>query len=382
MGTRTDSLFFVLREGSTQEEQWSWEDLEDMCRAGELSGRARIFLPEKNEWACIADTDLAGDLTEIPSAQGAREEGENPLEPDYRAVLERLEASPESVDILVEAGALAFDLKDVEASRLHFQAALDQRPFHGRAAQEIRRRFSRTECREFRFLVRPAQAWDDLAETGAFAFTRGALYAAVPAAVLSLISIVPGSGPVIAMLLLWWTAVTATGVSRGEERVVTWRAVLERPWSLAILMVGSIVVVAEMGALLLGLAWVGMLLQGKTAMGITGYAGGSPLIVVSGALLSLAYLPGVVAALAGQQPARALAPWLVVRDITMMGQEYVVTAFVMGLLAFVCAGLYAVTSVVPVFGEIIASSAAAILAPTAGFVVGRLRGRFAHRLAA
>jgi len=98
--------------------------------------------------------------------------------------------------------------------------------------------------------------------------------------------------------------------------------------------------------------------------------------------LSVAYVPGVVAALGGRQPWRALAPWLVVRDVIAMGQEYVVTAFVAGLLALVCAGLFAVTSVIPVFGVVIASSAAAILAPTAGYVVGRLRARFAHRIPA
>ena len=87
MGTRTDSLFFVLREGATQEEQWSWEDLEDMCRAGEVSGRARVFLPEKNEWVCIAETDLAENLPEDAAAPDAQEQGENPLEADYRSAL-------------------------------------------------------------------------------------------------------------------------------------------------------------------------------------------------------------------------------------------------------------------------------------------------------
>lgn len=381
MGTRTENLYFLLREGSTQEEQWSWEALGDLCRAGELHSRDRVFLPEQNEWVCVSDTELAAELPRDAAEEAdGNPAAENPLEDEYRAALEQLEAAPESVDALIEAGALAHDLGDTEASRRHFQTALDLQPFHGRAAQDIRRRFSPAECRQFRLLTRPAQAWDDLGETGAFAFTRGWVHAVVPAAVLALISLVPGSGPFTAMLLLWWTAVTASCVARGDDRVVTWTLAVERPLSLALLAVGAVVVVAEIAVVLTGLGALGMLVEGKSALGLGAYAAGSPLIVVCGALLSAAYIPGVVAALAGPRPARAMAPWLVVRDMITMGQEYVLTAFVMGLLALVCAGVYAVTSIIPVFGEIIAASAAAVLAPTAGYVVGRLRARFAHKL--
>ena len=37
MSSKTENMFFVLREGSTQEEQWSWEAIEDMSRDGDLS---------------------------------------------------------------------------------------------------------------------------------------------------------------------------------------------------------------------------------------------------------------------------------------------------------------------------------------------------------
>jgi hypothetical protein len=382
MSTRTEELFFLLREGATQEEQWSWEALGDLCRAGELGGRDRVFLPARNEWVCLSDTELSSKLPEAGEAAGGPSEGDSPLEAEYRAVLDRLEESPESVDTLIEAGVLARDLDDAEASRRHFQKVLDLQPFHGRAAQEIRRRFSPAECRQFRLLVRPAQPWDDLGETGAFAFTRGWVHALVPAAVLSLISIFPGSGPFTALLLLWWTAVTASCVSRGDDRVPTWTLAVERPLSLAVLAVGAVVVLVEIGLLVAGLAGLGMVIQDGSSMGIAAYAAGSPLIVVCGALICAAYIPGAVTALAGPRPARAMAPWLVVRDVVAIGQEYVVTAFAMGLLALVFAGVYAATSIIPVFGEIIAACAAALAAPIAGYVIGRLRARFAHRLPA
>ena len=44
--TTTGTLYFVLREGSTREEQWSWEEIENLCRSGDLTRGARISARE------------------------------------------------------------------------------------------------------------------------------------------------------------------------------------------------------------------------------------------------------------------------------------------------------------------------------------------------
>ena len=56
----TGTTYFVLREGSTREEQWTWEEIESLCRSGELSARARIFLPEENRWAELGPKGARG----------------------------------------------------------------------------------------------------------------------------------------------------------------------------------------------------------------------------------------------------------------------------------------------------------------------------------
>ena len=40
--------FYVLPEAATQEEEFTWEAIEEMCRSGQFSADTRIFFPDKN----------------------------------------------------------------------------------------------------------------------------------------------------------------------------------------------------------------------------------------------------------------------------------------------------------------------------------------------
>ncbi|MDH5628462.1 MAG: hypothetical protein OEY69_09235, partial [Candidatus Krumholzibacteria bacterium] len=88
----TDTLYYVLREGSTREEQWSWEDIESLRRSGELSGNARVFLPDEDRWALLSETRIGGTDDADPDG-GANEAAaaRAALEEAYQAAIDRID---------------------------------------------------------------------------------------------------------------------------------------------------------------------------------------------------------------------------------------------------------------------------------------------------
>ena len=141
MTTASETLYYVLREGSTREEQWTWHDVEQLCRSGELTSKARIFLPNEERWATIEETRLAqaatGDAMQ-PTAEDA--EHRDSVEQEDKAVLERIAEDPELLEARLDAATLAAELGHRDDARAHFQTVLHRHPYHARAAQEIHRR--------------------------------------------------------------------------------------------------------------------------------------------------------------------------------------------------------------------------------------------------
>jgi len=378
MSPKTELMYFLLRKGATQEEQWTWCDLEEMCRAGELQGDARVFLDGRGVWVPIAETELADSLV----AAGEPEPDDDPvretLEDDYQATVERLRESPESVDALIDAGALACELGDGDAAREHFQKALDIRPFHARTAGEIKRRFSRAERSEFRALERPAPAWDDLRETVLFAFSRGPLHAVVPAAILAVLGLLHVHiGLIGAAAMLWMTRIVSHAAEGGAE-IPAWgdwcRDGLRRIAFPAVLV---LVICAEAAVLVTAVA-SGLMVIDKTSLSAMEYVAASPLMTVSFALISVAYLPAALLLLASDRPLRAVAPWRVIATITKVGHEYAVASLLFAVMSFVCALIYFVSSAMPAVATITTTAAVAILIPPAGFVLGTVLARHTH----
>jgi hypothetical protein len=383
----TDTEYYVLQVGAAQEEQWSWEAIEDKCRAGEFSADTRIFFPDKNTWVRAGDTDLKsllgdnGSSIDPPDEEYDEVDGSQ-LEAEYRDVLRRVDENPKETDPLVEAGRLAAEIGDRNAAREHFQKALRLKPFNSRIAQEVVRRFSKTECREFVYLRRESPAWDDPVDLLSYPLSGGVLFWAIPAAVLFVLLLVPFGAYLAGPLAYLWCVNLARHTAVGTKRLRSWETALENPVREIILpLVAAGAVTGECVLVIYGVGRLSMLLSGETGSAFA-YVADSPVLSVTLTLFALAYLPAVFVRITHSVGfvVDLANPWTVIRAMIRMEQEYVISALLVLVLALTLIGLDYVVGGVPVVGNAVLAAVSAFVIPAAGFVLGRLAGRMQHLL--
>jgi hypothetical protein len=381
--TRTDE-YFVLREGATQEEQWTWDEIAGRCRNGEFTPGTRVFLPDDGCWVVLADTDLGSvfdedvaDETEDDEARAAREA----LEADYQELVEHLEDDPSTVEPWIDAGCLASELERGDEARAHFQKALQIRPFHPRVAQEVKRRFNPAECRRFQLLERPEAAWDNLLEIVVYPFARGPLYALAPAAVFAGLLFVPRGGFVIAELSLLWCYRCMCAVAAGRAEPVSYGRAFENPLRNILVPGGAMAaVLAEWSVVFWLLARAGMWIDGKDDVGFLAYIGASPVLTVAFTLCAIAYLPATMALMQATPRGvlRVLNPVAVARDAIRMRGEYGLSLLLLFALAVGAGIAGVVTGAIPVVGKLVWAASTAFVMLASAFVLGRLRARVSH----
>lgn len=383
----TDTEYYVLQEGATQEELWGWEAIEDMCRAGKFSPDTRIFFPDKNTWVRAGDTDLKSFFVDDGRNTDRREEENDEvdgteLETEYQEAVRRINEHPDEAEPLMEAGRLATEIGDRSAAREYFQNALRLKPFNSRIAQEVVRRFSKTECREFLYLRRESPAWDDPVDLLSYSLSGGVLYLAIPAAVLFVLLLVPFGVYLAGPLAYLWCVKIARHTAVGTKSPLSWETVLENPVREIILPLAAAGAVAgECVLAVYGIGRLSMMLSGETGSAFR-YVAESPVLNVTLTLLALAYLPAVFVRITHSVGiiVDLLNPWTVIRAMIRMEQEYVISALLVLVLALVLIGLDYVIGGVPVAGKAVLAAVSAYVIPAAGFILGRLAGRMQHVL--
>lgn len=383
----TKTSFYVLTEGATQEEEFTWEAIEEMCRSGQLSADTRIFFPDKNKWLRAGETELKSVFKKDQPKARANKEKEldserGALQAEYDEAIRQIGEQPEAIEPHLEAGRVASEMGDRGAAHEHFQKALDLWPFHSRVAQEVQRRFSKSECKEFRYLRRDPPAWDEPADLAVYPLARGALYVAVPAAVLFLLSLVPYGWFVAGPLAYLWLIQAARHVAAGDDRPPLWHGALANPVREIILpLLAGAAVVGECVLVVYGAGRLGMLLAGGSGSAFS-YVAGSPVLSVTLMVVSLAYLPAVLVRITHSVGiiVDLLLPWTVVRVAVRLGQEYAVSALLLLSLAFLLGSTNFLIGGIPLLGMFVIAAIAALAIPVAGFILGRLAGRTGHVL--
>jgi hypothetical protein len=388
MTTSSETLYYVLREGSTREERWSWSDVEQLCRSGELTARARIFLPEEERWAAIGETRLSSLLSDVRPGDAATDDEATSLrasvEQEYKAVLERIAGgADDTLEAQLDAGILASELGLRDESRSHFQAVLHRYPYHARAAQEIRRRFGKGEQKSFRYLERPPAVWEDVSDLWLIPFARGPLYAAVPAAVFAALAWVPGGTAIAATIMFLWAFQVMEYTARGANQPAVWNRFLNDPWRRlgrpALLMA---VVVAQCLVLVYAAARAVLARNPESAPTAWQLAAQSPVLLVLGAIFGLLYLPVAMVSIGAftGSVAHTLDPRRLVRTIVRMEHEYVYSVLLMAAVVVALGVVRLVTGMIPVLGDIVFGAALACATPMFGLILGRLLGRMGHAI--
>jgi hypothetical protein len=389
MKTTPDTSCFVLREGSTQEERWDWEAIKEMCASGQFSPDTRIFSPETNTWVRAGDTELdavfAAANRNSRNNKTAPEIGEDTTElrSDYNAALDQISANPDRVDAHVHAGNLAAELKDREAARRHFQAALDLQPYNSRVAHEVKRKFSKNECGDFSLLEREPPVWDNLTDLVAFPLSWDIRYLGVVAAGSSVFLFVPYGGYALCALYFLWCVQVARHTAAGSVNPPLWDAAAAEPVrELFMPLVAGLLVFTEFFLVFFGIARLSMLAGGESSTSVLGFMRNSPILVVLMYTVGIAYFPAVfvhVSDSAGKMFG-LLNPWKIVKSAVRMEHEYLMTVFVLFAVGLAVGVIRLLTGGIPVLGKIFLAAALAYALPIAGLTVGRLLSRMRHVL--
>jgi hypothetical protein len=358
-----------------------------MCRNGQFSANTRIFFPDKNAWVRAGETELESYFEDDERrVSDEAPEGADPvaseLDTEYQEALRLAGENPKDVDALVEAGRLAAESDDRDAAREHFQAALHIRPFNQRVAQEVQRRFSKSECREFLYLRRDMPVWDEPADLLAYPIASGPLYLAAPAAVLFVLSLIPFGSLVAAPAAFLWCLQVARHTADGTTTPPLWHAALANPVREIILpLLAAVAVAGECAMVVYGVGRLAVLLSGEEVSAFQ-YVAESPVLSVTLTVVALAYLPAVFVKVTHSVGIilNLLNPWAVIRSVIRMEQEYIVSALATLALAFVLGGMWFLVGGVPVLGKLILAAFAAVFIPVAGYILGRLTGRMRHVL--
>jgi hypothetical protein len=394
----TTDEYFVLREGATQEERWSWDEISDRCRSGEFSADTQIYIADEGRWVPVGETDFGAQLGMLVAESSLLEDDDGPLaeedddetraareemENAYAEAVYAIEGDPTALDPLIDAGSLAFEIGEAEKSRGHFQRALDLYPFHARIANEVKRRFSRSECRAFSKLERPDAPWEDLGAVITYPFQRGLLYVAAPATLFAALLFVPGGGLVVAALSLLLCYRCMWAVAEGGKEPPAWRRAFEDPVRrLALPLAAMAGVFAEWLAVFWVFARAGMLIEGKSDVGVMSYIGSSPVLTVALSVCALAYLPAAIVALEPslRKTLDALSPWSVARTMMAMRGEYAMSLLLLFAIAVGIGIVGALTGWIPIADKLVWALATVVATLSAAFILGRLRARVSHIL--
>jgi hypothetical protein len=389
MKTNADTLYFVLRDGATKEEQWSWEAIKEMCASGQFSPDTRIFFSDKNAWVCAGDTELKAFFGAVENrsqiGEGAVETNEDreALESEYNEVLRRVGAKPELIEGYIEAGRLATELNDRQAATRHFQTALDLQPFNARVVQEIKRRFSKAECRDFRCFEREAPVWDNLHELVTYPLSRDIRYPGITAAVTAVFLFIPYGGYVVGVLYFLWCMQVARQTAAGSVHLPLWHPAFADPVRELILpLVAGSLVLVEFFLVFGAIARLSMLVGQENTVSVLEYLRNSPILVVLMSVVGIAYLPAVFVRMSNSvgMMIGLLNPWKIVRLAVRMEQEYLMSVFMLFAVGLAVGVLRLLMGGIPILGKAVLAASIAYTLPIAGFIFGRLLARMRHVL--
>jgi hypothetical protein len=385
----TETTFYVLPPGATQEEQWTRTALEDMCRSGQFSPDSRIFLPDRNEWVRAAeagadtglDLDFGGFREDVWKDEDDTGDGENEsLAAEYERLSASIRKDSTDAELHIEAGRVASEMKNREVAREHFQKALQLQPFNTRFAQEVQRRFSRSECADFHYLRRDPPPWDELTEMVAYPLSGGPVYFAVVAASLFVLLLIP-FGYILAWPLVGlWCLQMARATARGNRELPLWHDALDKPVREIVLpLIAGLVVWGQCVLVAYALGRIFMGSSGGTALG---FVAESPVLSVLLPFIALVYLPALFVRITHSAGiiVDLLFPWTAIRIMIRMGQEYAISTLAVVLAATLIGVLVFAVGGIPVLGKLVLALAITCLMPVVAFVLGRLAGRKHHRL--
>jgi hypothetical protein len=382
MSQKTDTAFWILREGAQEEEAIAWTDIVEMCRDGALTQRAHIYLPDENDWKLIGDTELWQFFEEMetPVQEDLPDEAENCqlLQESYEAALKAVGGSASDWKHLVEAAEIAIALDRRDLACQHFQEALKLSPYHPRVVAEARRQLTAAECNVLTHFEKSDSVWQDIGSLLDYPLARGPIYLGAAWVGLSVLFMIPFAN-ILAIALTYFGLIHVIRTAcAGLHEPPAAKTFLQHPKTLYLR--PAIALVATAGFLYLPpILVVGALLLfgGGGEVQMLALVGASPILLVLMTTASLVYMPAVFIITASRAPLRrAINPFSVIRMIRKMEGEYLVTIGAIFLMMCIRFMVTAFLGFIPVLGTLLVVAVQLYAVMLAGYALGRLASRF------
>jgi hypothetical protein len=382
MKNATGIRYAIIPQGGVKEELWERQDIEALCRAGKLSPKSVVYVPDANEWKQLGDTDFAGFFakSDPPSdKEKASPPSSSAYQDQYEAAVQQLRTNPADVGLRLSAASLALALGKMDSARDHYQEALDLRPYHPRVAQEAKRNLPPAKLKTLRCLEKPPQVWENPAAIFMYPYSRGPLYLAVPAA--AIFGMFWSAWAIVPLLLVvgLWSIESMRTSARGERRAPLWDGLVADPLHriakpIAVTSVAILEIVAVFGAIA-GLLIVTKLSDESNFILVVGK---SPFLTVLAFTVGVFYVPAMLmlSASASAGLRDAANPKTVVAAIRVMEVEYVLCSSFAAVLIFLVWGVGALLGRVSWIDRVFYAVAIVYLLLAMSFMYGRVLARF------
>jgi len=380
-------IYFVFLESSTHEEEVTWEDLKAGIESGRIKSDSLVFNSESKNWEKAGSRDelkILFDNARVPAAGETAGDGldeEFVKKENYDNIIRELASDPNSLDLHMRAARAASAIGRQKEARLHYQQALNIRPYYPRLAQEIKRSLPPKIYNKFSLLERKPPWWEDPAALAACPIKSGWRSISALAAFLGAVLAAPfGKYLFVPLCLIVCVHVMKRSFRGAADLLPRGLHSIPMVFSTPALLAAAFLSAVEILSPFLIGACAALFASGGSMGQLSGYIAGSPLMSVLLFVLFCVYYPGALVVSMGTSGnvRSAVNPLLVVRTLAIMEMEYLASAAFLALIALLWLGFWSLIGRIPIFGGFAAAAAAAYALVAAGFILGRLAGRYAH----
>lgn len=337
--------WYVMLEGSTQEEERSEAELELLVETGAFHGGNLVYLPEQNQWVKASDspirhlfaTDDGPALATAAKISGEDERTPHEmLEDEFRSLREQLDESPGALDICVRLAEISAQLGDKIMAKKVLRDALNLSPYNSKVAALAKRLLSPEERKHIPYLERTPPFWKDLGGLlGYPLLDKGVIHILITGTILYVTSFIPVVGAIFAGLVYFYLLEVIRSSGSGRGAPPNWDFDIPNIFALVLKpAVPTLIVLIEVSGPFVLLAWLAAEGDGfMRFVNMMAWVAQNPPFLVLWALVSLVYYPAVlmIIAISDENIADAINPLKVIVSMRVMKEDYMMAIVFLGV---------------------------------------------------
>jgi hypothetical protein len=364
--TRIVETWFVMLEGSTQEEERTEEELRLLVETGAFHSGNLVYLSGENRWVKAGESPLKhlfalDDRPAVESTPRPEEEltPHELLEQEYRELRATLEESPGALDVMMKLAEVSAKLGDRIMAKKVLRDALDKSPYNERIARLARKLLSAGDLRHIPFLKRQDPFWKDLGGLLQFPFLdKGILHIGITGTILYFTSFIPLVGAIFNGLVYFYLLEVIRSTGAGRQEPPNWEFDLPSLVGLFFRpLLPSLIVFFEVSAVFLFAAFLATEGDGLMRLfNMMAWTVQHPIFFILWAAVSLVYYPAVVMiiAVSDENLSDAIDPRKVVGAMRILREDYIMALAFFAVFSFLLALAMMLLGWIPLVGPWVA----------------------------